>query len=126
MELKKLSSEDSKGATIIGGQLELGVYKLTTLSAEEVLVVKKGMPAPAPDQKFILLELTGTCEKDGVSIGLQRIAIPYVKGWAENTDSNSVVTVEVYSLQDKEGNPKLSASGYPVQRTRIISVEEPA
>lgn len=131
MELKKLSVEESKGATIIGSQLELGTYKLTGLSAEEVLVIKKGTPAkgstPAvPDQKFLLLELTGNCEKNGVSIGLQRISVPYVKGWAEATDTNATVTVEVYNVLNTDGTQKLSPSGYPVQRTRVVSVEEPA
>lgn len=131
MEIKKLDEAITKDATYIGGNAEIGIYKFTGMSAEEIIVVKKGREAKGttaaiPDQKFVLLELSGQCEKQGVAIGLQRMSIPYIKGWAEATDANAFVTVEVYHALNSDGSPKLSPSGYPVLRTRVLSVEQPA
>lgn len=131
MEIKKLTAAEAQGATVIGGQIELGTYRITGMKAEEILVIKKTAASKdgkvaAKEQKFILLELSGQCSKDNISIGMQRISVPYVQGWAEATDENSTVTVEVFNVLNADGTPKLSASGYPIQRTRIISVEAPA
>jgi hypothetical protein len=124
MEVIKLSDSQKAGATVISGQLEQGTYKFSSCKAAEIVVSATPSDKKEQPKKYILLELEGNAEKDGVTLGRLKCSIPLVPGWAESVDPNSTVVIEVAPVLDQNNQPKLTNSGYVKLRTRVISVED--